>query len=152
VSKGTSNEAVNACRLLASSSDIESAYALRWHIFVDEQGVDPAIERDEHDEGATHIGLFQQGRLVACGRVVIMEDGWAKLGRICVDKRWRGKGVGRNLVLALIADAKAKRPKGIYASVQMPAKGFYDRLGFTTVGDVYVEADVPHIRMEYPAH
>ena len=64
---------------------------LRMRVFVVEQGVPADIELDAFDALSRHaVGLNAGGEVIATGR--LLPDG--HIGRMAVDGRWRGCGIG----------------------------------------------------------
>jgi predicted GNAT family N-acyltransferase len=67
---------------------------------------------------------------------------------MAVLQQHRGAGIGA-LVLAELEREGASRGVHMFKlSAQLTARGFYDRNGYTAVGDVYDEVGIPHIAME----
>ena len=62
--------------------------------------------------------------------------------------QWRGRGVGRLLLDALLHEAAERGAVRALLHAQVHAIGFYDRAGFITVGDEFDEAGIPHRKME----
>jgi len=64
------------------------------------------------------------------------KDGHATIYEIAIAPEWRGKGVGRKLVEAVAELAKANGGRCIRLKcpVDLPANGFYARLGFVRIG------------------
>ena len=64
------------------------------------------------------------------------KDGHATIYEIAVAPEWRGKGAGRKLIEAVAELAKANGCKCIRLKcpVDLPANGFYARLGFVRIG------------------
>jgi len=62
-------------------------------------------------------------------------DGWTTIHELCVAEGFRGMGLGRALVQAVEKQAQAIGQKGIRLKcpLELPANGFYARLGFTRV-------------------
>lgn len=130
-------------------TDLASAgpgLVIRRQVFVVEQGVDPALERDALDAHAHHavawVGEMAVGaaRLVAGGRS-------AKLGRMAVLPDRRGHGIGTALVRAALTKARALGAAEVRLHAQRHAEGWYARLGFSAVGEPFEEAGMPHIEM-----
>ena len=109
------------------------ACALRTEIFVAEQGIDRALERDGLDAAAHHVLLFADGEPAATGRVLLPPGGPAVLARIAVRAAFRGRGLGARVVAALEAHA---RQRGARTAVLHPhdyLEPFYRRLGYGVV-------------------
>lgn len=117
---------------------------IRNSVFVEEQGVDFAIDFDGQDESAIHALVTLDQQPVATGRM--LEDG--HIGRIAVLKNYRGQGLGSKIVLSLIEEAENRGYNRIYLGAQKHALGFYSGLGFTAYGDEYMEAGIAHLSMQ----
>jgi predicted GNAT family N-acyltransferase len=135
-------------RFVTTAAERDGAYAVRRHVFQDEQGVPAEEEFDADDATATHaVAVEDGGRVVGTGRLVL-HPGYAKIGRMAVLKPARGTGVGRALLDALLAEAVRRGAARAVLHAQVQAIGFYERAGFTAVGAVFDEAGIPHRRME----
>ena len=49
---------------------------------------------------------------------------------------------------AVLAEAKRQKAQILRLHAQTQAVPFYEHFGFHTVGEVFIEADLPHIMME----
>jgi glucose-6-phosphate 1-epimerase len=125
------------------------AYAIRRRVFIEEQGIDETLERDEHDQHALHVLAMQDQQAVGCGRMEETGEG-AKIGRMAVLPDWRGRGIGRLVLDFLVDAARSNGFKLAYLHAQLPVEGFYLKRGFNPVGEVFQEARIPHRRMELP--
>jgi predicted GNAT family N-acyltransferase len=124
--------------------DAERLAAVRRTVFIDEQGVPEALEWDEHDATALHLlAVTVDGSPIGCAR--LLPDG--HVGRMAVLPPWRGLGVGRSLLTAILNAARARGHAEVRLSAQTHAAGFYVRSGFTTAGAEYDEARIPHVAM-----
>lgn len=129
---------------IAETRDIATCRALRRVVFIDEQGVPEADEIDDQDEVAIHLLASAGGRPVGTARL-LLKGGAGKIGRVCVLREWRGTGLGAALIRAALARLRAE--PGIATaklSAQTDALGFYEKLGFAAVGEVYMDAGIPH--------
>jgi predicted GNAT family N-acyltransferase len=121
---------------------------LRTRVFVDEQGVPPEIEQDDRDATAVHaLSRDPSGRLVATGRLLVGDDGRASIGRMATDPTARGSGHGAAVLAELHRQAALRDVAEIELHAQVTARGFYERAGYTAVGDVYEEAGIAHLTM-----
>lgn len=133
-------------RRIVSETELKRAYAIRIRVFVREQGVPEEIELDEDDPKAIHLLATVNGKPVGTARIVI-KNGRAKIGRMAVLKSYRGRGVGSALLKRAIESARRRRTKAIYLHAQVPVVGFYERMGLRSVGRVFMEAGIPHLKM-----
>ncbi|MDQ8203158.1 GNAT family N-acetyltransferase [Pelagicoccus sp. SDUM812003] len=139
------DEAVEV-REVEYAQERDSIMAIRFSVFVDEQGVPADLEIDEMDPESRHVLAFNADQPVATGR--LLPDG--HIGRVAVSKTWRQKGVGCKVMQRLIEMAREADLRCVVISAQVSAKGFYERLGFLEKGDIYLEAGIDHIEMELP--
>lgn len=123
----------------------EAARAIRFAVFVDEQKVPAAIELDDFDATSLHaLARDAAGRAVGTGR--LLPDG--HIGRMAVLRDARGQGAGTALLRALLQAARERGHRQVRLSAQTHALGFYRRLGFAAVGEVYQEAGIAHVDMQ----
>ena len=117
---------------------------VRTEVFIVEQGVPEEIERDAFDAVCRHaIARDAEGRVVATGR--LLPDG--HIGRMAVLRAARGAGVGGAVLQALIAEAARRGLREVALNAQTHALAFYRRHGFEAVGEVFMEAGIPHRAM-----
>ena len=126
------------------SADFDDLRALREAVFMIEQKIPEAIEFDEIDPKCHFvIARDNQHRAIGTGRLT--PD--CKLGRLAVLESWRGKGVGKALMLALLDKARKLGCTGVKLNAQTDVLGFYEQFGFSKEGVVFMEAGIPHQRM-----
>lgn len=118
----------------------EHARAIRWAVFVEEQGVPVELEWDEYDAISWHAVAYDAGTPIATGR--LLPDG--HLGRMAVIRTARGQGVGGTILEALMAKAKELGYVQLILNAQAAVLPFYERYGFTAEGDEFMEAGIPH--------
>ena len=116
---------------------------IRDQVFVIEQGVPSKLEHDDQDPGAVHVLAFAGDVPVGTGRIT--PDG--KIGRMAVLASHRGTGVGRMILAELVTAAERSAMTQVYCFAQCQAMRFYERLGFTAEGPVFMEAGLEHQRM-----
>ena len=147
-------EAGGAVRSLRTGSWAEvgeGAGRLRREVFIDEQGIDPALEWDQHDATAVHaVAENRLGQVIATGRLLPAADGQARVGRMAVQRSLRGGGAaghGAAVLQALEAAAKQRGDREVALHAQRTAERFYVRLGYQPVGEMFMEAGIAHIEM-----
>ncbi len=117
---------------------------VREEVFIREQGVPAAIERDANDATSRHVlARDSAGQPIGTGR--LLPDG--HIGRLAVRKAWRGCGVGAALLRRLLALAAQDGMQQIELHAQTHAAGFYEQHGFIGQGEEFLEAGMPHIAM-----
>ena len=127
--------------------DADLIRAVRQHVFVTEQGIDPALEwtGDDH-EFLCVIALDVDQNPIGTGRVKV-EAATATIGRMAVLKPFRGAGVGAAILSRLIEIGKSEGVIKFELSAQVSAIAFYQKHGFVASGDVYLDANIEHRKM-----
>lgn len=135
-------------RVLPGEADLEPAFEVRRDVFVDEQGVDEAIEIDGRDPDATHVLAEVDGEPIGTARLREVEPGTGKVERVAVRASHRGTGVGRRLMERIERVAADRGLDRLELHSQTRVEGFYERLGYVTVSEQFEEAGIPHVEME----
>lgn len=109
-----------------------------------EQGVPEELEWDGLDDEATHLlAVDMVGQTIATARM--LADG--HIGRVAVQKPWRGQGIGKRLMVRLIDLAREQGFRRVFLDAQVEAIAFYRKLGFIPVGEIFMDAGIPHRHM-----
>ncbi len=117
---------------------------VRGVVFIEEQGVPEALERDDDDPRSTHvIARDAGGRPIGTARLTPQR----RIGRMAVLRDWRGKGVGNALLEALLREARTQGLSEVALHAQVEAIGFYTRHGFVPEGARFDEAGIQHQTM-----
>lgn len=144
---------------LATGADWDALLRLRQRVFVQEQGVPVELEHDDLDALCDHAVAVRAGAVVGTGRLVpgrVSHDGallvdpqdrTRTVGRMAVAPEERGTGVGRLVLTALEQRAAALGVRRVELHAQVEARGFYERCGYATVGEPFVEAGILHVTM-----
>jgi predicted GNAT family N-acyltransferase len=133
--------------VVAGPEDRSEIAALRTRVFVDEQGVPPEIEQDDADSWAVHVlSRDATGAVVATGRLLVRGSS-AGIGRMAADPAVRGRGHGAAVLAELHRQALLRGVTEIELHAQVTARGFYERAGYTAVGEEYEEAGIAHVTM-----
>lgn len=127
--------------------EVEAAVRLRHRVFCEEQGVDPAADEDGLDPEAIHLVALDGGRLVGTCRLVV-DDGVARLARLAVERRLRGRGAGGALLEAAESLALGTGAARVRLHAQVSARGLYARAGYEPRSDVFLEEGIEHVTME----
>ena len=126
------------------------ALALRYAVFVVEQGVPDGEEvdrHDVHDRTCVHVLAEAGGEAVGTGRLYEDRPGLGKIGRIAVAADRRCSGIGTAILEALIKEARQRGLEAVCLDAQVEATGFYSRHGFEPEGASFVDCGLPHQRM-----
>lgn len=133
-------------RAAAGPHEVWAALDLRREVFVDEQGVALAEDRDGRDDQALHLVAFDGGELVGTCRLLADGDR-VKLGRMVVRASARGRGIAGLLLGEADARARDLGAATIVLGAQLTATGVYERAGYERYGDVFDDAGIDHVMM-----
>ena len=139
-------------KILKSKEELNLGFALRIEVFVKEQNVPIELELDDkdHSDNTVHIGYFHDDNLIGVARLIDMDKDVIHIGRVVIDKEYRGQGIGRELIIGCenIAQQILKRKIIIELSAQIQAENFYKSLGYNRVNDkIYLDAGIEHVDM-----
>ncbi len=127
--------------------ELEQALALRERVFCVEQGVAPAAERDGLDDQAIQIVAVESGRVIGTCRVLV--DGEiARLGRMAVEARARGRGIGAAILAAAERSARRAGARLMRLHAQRYVEDLYVAAGYIARGEPFAEEGIPHLAME----
>lgn len=134
-------EEIKAYRYLPAS-----AARIRENVFIEEQGF--YDEFDHLDYTATHLVLYYNTISAAtCRFYPFEEEGAYVIGRIAVVKEYRGKGLGARLIQEAEKRIREAGGKRVLLAAQTLAAGFYEKQGYETFGDIFLDEHCPHIWM-----
>lgn len=122
-------------------------FTIRTTVFVHEQAIDQDDDYDGFDHLATHYLAWYGDTPAGAARWRQRNDGSFRLERFAVLRPYRGLGLGRALMQAILADLP--RTHAIFVHAQLKNREFYEKLGFVAEGEPFDEANIPHIRMVY---
>lgn len=124
-------------------TDKDKLAQIRRLVFIEEQNVPEELEWDEFDDISIHFLVTQDDQLIACAR--LKPDG--QIGRMAVLASHRNQGTGSSLLKFVLQQAVKTKLEKVYLHAQETAISFYEKHGFTAVGDIFYEANIPHREM-----
>lgn len=126
---------------------LDELYAILWLrdiVFVVGQKITDECEVDGLDPQCTHVlGRNAAGEVVATARLFLGHDP-VKVGRVAVRTDLQRSGAGSRL-MAYVNGVIGDRPGKM--SAQAHLEPWYARMGWTRVGEVYLEAGILHCTM-----
>jgi predicted GNAT family N-acyltransferase len=96
-----------------------------------------------------HFGLFDDARnLVACVIAVLLSSTEAKIRQMAVSVAYQKQGYGRQIIRSLEDHLAESGYVHVSMHARTSAVGFYEKLGYTKIGNEFFEVGIPHFRME----
>lgn len=120
---------------------------IRRRVFIEEQNVPSAEEWDAIDSLATHLVLLRGGEALGTLRFS-PDEGWLHIGRMAILPAHRGQGLGKALMEKCLGQGRRLGFARAYVNAQTDKCGFYEKMGYGRVGDEFMDAGIPHCRME----
>ena len=120
---------------------------IRQEVFIIEQKCN-YLDADNLDQYSKHLIGFKDEKIVAYMRIVDSNKlyEYVSFGRILVIKEYRGIGLGIDLMNQALRMISV--PGGsIIISAQSYLIDFYKKFDFNTIGEEYLEDNIPHIKM-----
>ncbi|WP_028928429.1 GNAT family N-acetyltransferase [Pseudonocardia asaccharolytica] len=141
-------------RSWAADLDPETLYELlrlRVDVFVVEQACAYGeLDGRDLEPRARHYWLSGHGQsapVLGCVRLLKEPDGGYRIGRLCTARDVRGRGLGRRLLQAVLAEVG---DRACVLDAQEHLAGFYRGFGFEPTGPAYDWAGVAHLPMRRP--
>jgi ElaA protein len=132
-----------------TTEQLYKIYKLRSEVFIVEQNC-AYQDVDEFDLQAHHVLIISNNDLIAYARILPPNANYLQpsIGRVLVEKNYRTKNYGKQLMIYCIEQTQLLFPKQqIVISAQTYLLKFYTELGFTAIGEGYLEDNIPHIKM-----
>ncbi len=126
------------------------AREIREAVFVREQGF--VNEFDDIDDIAVHFVLYVDGKAAGTCRIYCGDDNEFHLGRLAVLSEYRGMSLGKLLITEAERCAAEQGAEFITLSAQVRVKDFYEKCGYSAVGEEYPDEGCPHIKMYKKIH
>ena len=132
-----------------TNEELYAVLKLRFEVFVIEQNC-LDIDPDGKDKVSMHLMLEDDGKIIGCARILPPKVSCDEpsIGRIALDKSYRGTGLGREIVQKCIDFIhNIMKIREIRISGQAYLLDFYKSFGFVVTKGPYFEDKIPHYQM-----
>jgi ElaA protein len=131
-----------------SKRELYAILKARQEVFVVDQKI-RYVDADGKDFKSYHLSGWEDDELVAYLRVIPWnEAGTYKIGRVLTRLPYRGLGHGEALMHELLRVASHELgPCHLTMAAQLYLEKFYQKFGFVSEGDVFLEEGIQHITM-----
>ena len=125
------------------------AWDLREQVLRTPLGLSLTAKDRDSDQNCWHFGLFKDSQIVATVTiepqdVAIDKPQHVKLRQMVVSPDFQNQGLGQYLINQTEQALRDKSVKTISLAARLPAVGFYQKLGFKTVGQKYHHLNIDH--------
>jgi putative N-acetyltransferase (TIGR04045 family) len=138
----------------AGLDELSGHFAVRWRVFVEQQGLFEGSDRDAYDDrvDTLHVVALVEGSVVGTVRLYPLGDGLFKGDRLAVLPDARVFRLGGELVSFAVRTAGALGGARMIAQVQVPNVRFFERLGWVCDGEAARYRGVMHQPMAIALH
>jgi len=119
---------------------------IRDTIFREEQNIPYDKEYDSDENRYIHLCFFVSNKIIAYARVLFEKNG-VIISRIAVLHEYRYKGYGSEVLQIIENKALDNKCHFSELDAQTQAIKFYETNGYDSIGNVHLEAGIPHIKM-----
>jgi predicted GNAT family N-acyltransferase len=102
--------------------------------------------RDE-DSQVHLVAMDERGRVIGCV-LIALSGNVAKARQLAIDEKSRGQGIGTELMKRAEQAIPARNIRTVTLHGRVTARGFFEKLGYTAVSEVFTEVTIPHIEMQ----
>ena len=132
-----------------TKDELYNILRLRSEVFIVEQNC-VYQDIDQKDQSALHVFFKKNNQIIAYTRIFKPNDyfKYSSIGRVVVIKNKRGSKIGSQIMnFSINKIEEIFNEKKIKISAQKYLINFYEKLGFSVIGDEYLEDGIPHIAM-----
>jgi predicted GNAT family N-acyltransferase len=94
------------------------------------------------------IGAFEDDEIIGCCLLTKIDSHCTRLRQMAVQKNRQGLGIGESMMQFAENIARDRGFKTMMMHARETAIGFYERYGYKTRGDEFIEVNIPHRVME----
>ncbi len=132
-------------KIQGNATGLAICHHIRHQVFVIGQNIPEDLEIDGLDPEATHYLVYVNEIPIGTARVRLVKPDQAKIERVAILEPYRGQGYGSELINFMIADLQQQENLSIILlGAQLTAIRFYEKLGFTAFGEVFLDAGIEH--------
>lgn len=131
--------------------DLQQAYyRFRWRHLRQPWGQPPDETSSADELASEHLVILDDAsEIVACGRLLRLDNGHGQLRSMAVAENLRQLGLGRQLVQTLESWACGLGLKHLRVHARQPAEEFYRAMGYRSTGPgEMLFGEIPHVWME----
>lgn len=130
------------------SKDYEKMVKLRYEIMRKPLGLSFTEEELQKEKDDILIGAFEDENIIGCCLLTKIDQNCARLRQMAVQKNRQGMGIGESMMQFAENIARDRGFRMIMMHARETAIGFYERYGYKTKGDEFIEVNIPHRVME----
>lgn len=113
-----------------TSDEFEAYYDLRWRILRAPLGMELGTEKDDKEDGAFHVAVFDGQSIVGVGRLHLNSNIEGQIRYMAIEPKFQGRGIGSLIINTLEDEACRRLLKKIVLDARDSAPIFYEKNGY----------------------
>ena len=130
------------------SKDYEKMVQLRYEVMRKPLGLGFTEEELSKEKDDILIGAFEDDEIIGCCLLTKIDSNCTRLRQMAVQKNHQGLGIGESMMQFAENIARDRGFRQIMMHARETAIGFYERYGYKTKGEEFIEVNIPHRVME----
>lgn len=128
--------------------EYEQMVKLRYEIMRKPLGLDFSDEELQKEKDDILIGAFEDEEIIGCCLLSKINNDCTRLRQMAVQKNKQGMGIGESMMQFAENIARDRGYKILMMHARETAIGFYEKYGYKTKGDEFIEVNIRHRIME----
>lgn len=129
--------------------EFERYYQFRWQQLRKPLNLPIGSEQDEYESVSFHsVAIDSSQQIIAVGRITPESGNQMRIRYMAVAAQFQHRGIGTMILQALLRYAQQQNIYMCWLNARLEAVPFYEKNGFTVVGDSETDLTIPHKRME----
>ena len=125
----------------------KQALSLRNQILRKPLGLDIANDDLSGEKDEIHLGYIEKNALIGVLTFRPIQKGRVKMRQVAVMDTYQGQGLGRKLIEQSESYIKNLGYEVIELNSRLYAKGFYEKMGYEVISEVFQEVGIDHVKM-----
>ena len=130
------------------TAEYKQMLKLRNEILRKPLGLSFSEDEIEEEKDNLLIAAYEDDRMLGCCMLVEEAPDTVRLRQMAVKNDLQGKGIGRALMQFAENLARDRGYKRLTMHARKNAVGFYEKMGYNTSGEEFLEVTIPHYNME----
>lgn len=130
------------------TKEYKQMVALRHQILRQPLGLSFSNDELEKEKSDLLIAAFDDDDMLGCCILTKVDNNTMRLRQMAVQNNLQGKGIGASIISFVENLARDKGCKSLMMHARNTAIGFYEKFGYKTTGNEFIEVGVPHHIME----
>ena len=137
-----------SCRTIEhNSAAYREMIGLRYRVLREPLGLNFTPEQLAAEASDVLMGAYAEGKIIGSLILTRQSEQTAQMRQVAVEEILQGRGIGRIMTEFAEQEAKKRGISEITLHARETALPFYERLGYESFGDSFMEVGLPHLEM-----